>query len=438
VLIEQAIFASTVTNRAQGYQLVARSPGLSESDARELAAWGPSHDSLLSSDGAPTSVNSFRLASGSFCVSRTSESGSEFSGRGGAGVYTQFLIVPPDILARFANNPFAVLRAAMAGGHVRVFDPIPEVLESVRLVGRSAVADLPLLAQLARHPGPHAMATLIQTALASDRLAVASQVPLDHLLAGLISTLPVECRGEFSFTTGLRFCTRRPVRIIALPADRSSWHPIARAGFTLLNLDSPEASDEVDWRGWAGHVARILQAGTLSVLTADLERARPRLTCAGLDDLADQVDAERRSANSKPQPAPRDAEDSKLVAQDMFRSDGAHLAANKMLTPAASAPAPQEDLSVALCAQPAETIELLERIDDLVFEAIAGDERALTELQVLWPTVSDQLDSVLLEQSREQYLRCALSIWSDCVEGQVHRPERAVAAIDVLCVLFEE
>jgi len=49
-----------------------------------------------------------------------------------------------------------------------------------------------------------------------------------------------------------------------------------------------------------------------------------------------------------------------------------------------------------------------------------------------------ELDEDLVEQSREQYLRCALSICSECVEDGVQRPEQAAAAIDVLCVLFEE
>ena len=81
---------------------------------------------------------------------------------------------------------------------------------------------------------------------------------------------------------------------------------------------------------------------------------------------------------------------------------------------------------------------MLERIDDLVFTAIDGDDRSLGELQVLWPMVAAELNEDLVEQSREQYLRCALSIWTECVEGEVRRPERAVAAIDVLCVLFED
>jgi hypothetical protein len=122
------------------------------------------------------------------------------------------------------------------------------------------------------------------------------------------------------------------------------------------------------------------------------------------------------------------------------RADGAHVRRGRVLAAVKDyvAKSTVEELVEALAAQPAEILELLERIDDLVFAAIDGNERALSELQVLWPTVAAELDEELVEQSREQYLRCALSIWTECVEGQVRRPERAVAAIDVLCVLFEE
>ena len=90
-----------------------------------------------------------------------------------------------------------------------------------------------------------------------------------------------------------------------------------------------------------------------------------------------------------------------------------------------------------LAGQPPAILELLERIDDLVFSAISGDDRAMVELQVLWPAVSDELDEYLVDQTREQYLRCVLAICSDCVDQDVRKPERAVAAIDVLSVLFE-
>jgi hypothetical protein len=83
-------------------------------------------------------------------------------------------------------------------------------------------------------------------------------------------------------------------------------------------------------------------------------------------------------------------------------------------------------------------LETLENLDDLVFAAIGGDRQALAQLESCWPSIATDLDPDVVEQSRDQYLRCALSIWSECVDAHTNDPQRAVAAIDVLCVLFDE
>ncbi|MEX0978366.1 MAG: hypothetical protein WDZ48_05925, partial [Pirellulales bacterium] len=222
-MIEQAIFTSAKTDRAQGYQLLSRSAGLAEADARELSVWGPSHGSLLEQPGPCASTNFFTLASGAHCVSRTTVAGAEYSGRGGQQVYTQFLVVPPNVLARFANNPFAILRAAAASGALCVHESVPESLPVVHLAGRAPVVDLALMAQFARHPGSAALATLIEAALASGPLAIFSDANCEPLIAGLINALPLECRREISFTTGLKFSPSRPVRVSTLPADEADW-----------------------------------------------------------------------------------------------------------------------------------------------------------------------------------------------------------------------
>ena len=72
--------------------------------------------------------------------------GAEYSGRGEV-VSTQFLVVPPELMVRFANNPFAVLRAAMASGSLLVHDRLPKSLAPLSLGGRAAVVDLALLAR---------------------------------------------------------------------------------------------------------------------------------------------------------------------------------------------------------------------------------------------------------------------------------------------------
>ena len=165
MLIEQAIFTSAESDHAVGYHLVARSPGIEECDARELTVWGPSHDSLESSSVATAaSVNFFRLPSGAYCVSKTQLAGEEYSGRG-LRTYTHCLIVTPQVLVRFANNPFSVLRAAWAKGLLRVCDTVPSQLVPFQLPGRSPPVDEGLIGQLIEQCGGHTIGRIIDAVL---------------------------------------------------------------------------------------------------------------------------------------------------------------------------------------------------------------------------------------------------------------------------------
>jgi hypothetical protein len=84
-----------------------------------------------------------------------------------------------------------------------------------------------------------------------------------------------------------------------------------------------------------------------------------------------------------------------------------------------------------------EVLRLLEKLDDLVFAAITGPPEVVAELQSFWPQVRAALDESLLIESREQYLRYALSLWEGSAgpEG-LCQPQRAVPSLDVLCLLF--
>src|SRR5690606_6262616 len=109
---DQAIFTSIDSPRGGGYQLAAKSEGISLAEARELSAWGPSHDSLWETDEAAGSCNFHRLQSGRLAISRSIHGAAEYSGRGGRSVYTHYLVLSADDFARWDSNPFDVLRAA--------------------------------------------------------------------------------------------------------------------------------------------------------------------------------------------------------------------------------------------------------------------------------------------------------------------------------------
>jgi len=81
----------------------------------------------------------------------------------------------------------------------------------------------------------------------------------------------------------------------------------------------------------------------------------------------------------------------------------------------------------------------LEALDDAVFDAIQGKSAALTLLRVLWPQLKSCLGVPLLAESREQYVRYALSVWREpALSNGNHDPRRTVDALEVLCVLFDE
>jgi hypothetical protein len=84
-----------------------------------------------------------------------------------------------------------------------------------------------------------------------------------------------------------------------------------------------------------------------------------------------------------------------------------------------------------------EMLEKLERLDDLVFDALSGDRASLEELKVFWPKVRNELNGPLVAESREQYLRYALTSWERLAQrDEVRNPLLAMESLEVLCVLF--
>ena len=459
--IEQAIFTSAKSDRASGYHLVSRSPGISEADARDLAAWGPSHDSLLGSEAWPPhaevySDNFFPLTSGAFCVSRTTAAGVEYSERGGAQVYTQCLVVPAEVLTRFANNPFALLRAAAAAGALVVFDHAPAQLAAIELGGRTPPVDRALLARFTSELGATAVARLVEAALANPILAVVG-ASTENAFAALFNCLPVDLRTQFSYSTGLKHSGRRPVRLLRMGEDRASAAQLARHHtFATFNLVEARAGNtQLPTSGWAGFVAVALSGGKLPLLTAeigDLQRKHPLLELDSRGDtLLLQLGGAAAHTASPIGVTTANVPQVSVTPEspNVQRADAPHWRFTGQPTCAGAdvAVGNTHDVATAsqnllagkkLAAQTPAVIEMLEHLDDVVFAAIEGQAVALEQVEVVWALVLEELGPELVEESREQYLRYALQVWNQCLTGELSDPERAVAAVDVMCLLFGE
>ena len=268
-MIDQAFYTSARTARLTGYQLVACSPGVAEAEARDLAVWGPSHDSLLASGSAAESINFHPLAGSRFAVSQTTPEGPEPSGRGGPRVYTQFLLVDRQTLTRFSNNPFAFWRAALAQGAVGVLDDIAP-LKSLELAGHPSPFDERLVGQVVRELGAGAVTAAVQTVLREPQAGFAGKHG-PRLMAAVINCLPIECRLQFSLATGLRISSRRPFRWLCLSDDREENRRLARRHSLALVTGEQVEGDECD--GWAGHVHQLIASGRLAELALSIKQA---------------------------------------------------------------------------------------------------------------------------------------------------------------------
>jgi hypothetical protein len=219
--LEQAIFTSVRSERLDGYQLAAKSDGVSDDLAKELTGWGPAHDSLWLEHPGANSVNFHGLAGDRYCVSQTTLAGAEYSGRGGGRVYTQMVVIPRDGMLKFAGDPFLVLRALVASGRLTIYDTVPRALTTIPLVGRATEGAPPWIHEIVERAGAETIAELSEAVMGQEPVTVITDLPVDRLFQALLHHLEPAERLEVSFTTGLKPSSRRAFKLSIVPDDPS-------------------------------------------------------------------------------------------------------------------------------------------------------------------------------------------------------------------------
>jgi hypothetical protein len=86
-------------------------------------------------------------------------------------------------------------------------------------------------------------------------------------------------------------------------------------------------------------------------------------------------------------------------------------------------------------------LDLLEQLDDVIFEAIRGCTESLAKAESMWPKTISRLGWEAVEESREQYLRYALDVvrYNDhsCpVSRGFQSPEQSRIALGVIGLLM--
>ena len=80
----------------------------------------------------------------------------------------------------------------------------------------------------------------------------------------------------------------------------------------------------------------------------------------------------------------------------------------------------------------------LERLEDAIFESLAGKRQARTELRALWLEVATRVGAPLVDVARQEYLRYTLSLWRQVASSKGMRDAAcADQALDIICLLIE-
>ena len=186
--------------------------------------------------------------------------------------------------------------------------------------------------------------------------------------------------------------------------------------------------------GWSQFLERTLAGGHVPFLVAETARPRPELSLDDLPALGLQLLESLDGLECR-----RDSETDETKETAPAASGGpAHAAHPAIRQEHAGGRGENDGRTVGHAGHgSAGSHREVGDLDDLVFDAIAGQSSAMEQLQIVWPRLLKELGDSTLAESREQYLRYALSLWQESTDADgIRNPVRTHQALDVLCLLF--
>jgi hypothetical protein len=459
VLVKQAIFTTLPKIDPDRYGIAAASSGLSQSELQRLDLWGPTVEDLLDQTPNGVSFNFFGLGTtDSFCISRTTTTGWLDDENSSPVAYTQCLILSKKDLARFANNPFLVLKSAMAHQLLTVYHEIPETLEAIDIPVCNCPVDESLLAQLNSDLDWEPLFFTLQKTILHDHLIISGSEAPELLISAVINCLPVECRPHFTFSTGLQFSKNRPLRIVAIGQTNVESTPIgSKPDWNHLNLQNgPDMQDE-KLSGWPQFVSAILNAQDSLVLEKELAKSRLGLKLHELDLLG----LELMKSHNLPFMAAETFPDDNINWDQENQPNGlqqAHAPHKRFCktaeeTKSILAENIAHQLALELSLESSDLTDKLELLERSLFEVATGQPESIEKIKKIWAEMEGRLPKPTLSQIREAYLRLTLSLWhlmgnsddqgqtglafDDLPKQPSRNPDQSVWALEILSILVE-
>ncbi len=318
------------------HEYLAVSRGIENMDLSEIRSWSPSNGELVSPSLMAHSWNFHPLPTGCFCLSRTGRLATLFPKENPANVFTHGILIPADLLHDYANNPVTFLnhleklglwRAGMEVTRQLIdmkSDPeihttnenfpgteILPILRTLTMDGGAEAVRLEALNAFVRTTGIRRFATILDQLLGNFTTIITGNAVPEMLLEALLDLLPVSCRPEFSFSTGLKFSQKRLFRLV-FAGNNSSEQERIRHHFNLPMISSTSVSLMQDQllpslkNRWSMFIATLFEQGMetawneIALLEdtaslSDLPRiARTYFKRLGLEEIYQRIREQRR------------------------------------------------------------------------------------------------------------------------------------------------
>lgn len=234
--VEQAVFASSDRGRMKGYQLVSKSPGVDREVSQELCRWAPTQ--MMSNDPDEWTINYFPVTPEFVAVTRTVLGGPEYSRRGASQVVTLILLLRDTQFEFYDYNPVAVSKTAMAMGYLRLpLNMEQEQIPQATLPIRPIIEPHASIQHETSEGDSYSVLDEVRELLVDSRRVAVVGCPKPYeAVHRLIQSIPLNCRKEISFTTGLSPSVRRPFQAQFLTsADNSLQKTLESQSIAVLD-----------------------------------------------------------------------------------------------------------------------------------------------------------------------------------------------------------
>ena len=291
------------------------------------------------------------------------------------------------------------------------------VLRQVPLDGGTEAVHLHPLRMVVSHVGVRRFATILDSALMHVTTILKGRTPVELLLEALLDMLPVSCRCEFSFSTGLKFSSERPFRIVGIEDSsdedfriRSSYH------LPILSTDSEDTATSTlpaMRHRWAMFTATVLEQGLeqnwqeTALLDTDVpmselsKRARRYFRQYGLDVIYQKLSEMHR------QKSPLDHQAYRVFQMRVPSLDEAKQEMqNVLFTPAESADSPQAPVASS------SSSELHRNYTTAISEAMLGNPLAGEHLQDSFRKITQSVPESTREEVSDKLLAEGLRQWN--------------------------